>query len=159
ASYSSSAAGVVDFFVVNMADSASMVLLSLALPNVGQIAYRRRGCPWTARLPLPCLPRGPLLQCGIVDLSRSERSTPAGDSAPPRGRVVMPQIPFHLRYTLSRSQRLVPHLRIWGISLSLFIPLLFLFFCVQTVRFACSLSCAGLTLFGSLALGLFFLYR
>src|SRR4030067_1247700 len=33
----------------------------------------------------------------------------------------MPQIPFHLRYSLSRGHRLVPHLCLWG-GLSLLIP-------------------------------------
>lgn len=71
----------------------------------------------------------------------------------------MLQIPFHLWYTLSRPQRLVPHLRIWGTPLTLFVVVMVLFFCVQTVVSACSLSGAGVAVFGSLALFVFVLYR
>jgi hypothetical protein len=38
--------------------------------------------------------------------------------------VVMPQIPFHLRYDLTRWQRLIPHLGVWG-PMSLAIPAIF----------------------------------
>jgi len=71
----------------------------------------------------------------------------------------MPEIPFHLRYTLSRSQRLVPHLRIWGLPLTLFVVPMFLFFCVQTVVAACLLSGFGLAVFGGLTLVGLVLYR
>lgn len=45
----------------------------------------------------------------------------------------MPDIPFHLRYTLTRGQRIVPHIRIWGIASSPFILGLFGFFLVAAV--------------------------
>lgn len=71
----------------------------------------------------------------------------------------MPQIPFHLQYKLSRLQRLVPHLRVWGTPLALFVAALLLFFCVQTVVSACSLSGAGVAVFGGLAFFVFVMYR
>jgi hypothetical protein len=43
----------------------------------------------------------------------------------------MAEVPFELRYQLSRRQRLVPHLRIWGVAYTPFVVLVFLFFCVQ----------------------------
>jgi len=46
---------------------------------------------------------------------------------------VMPDVPFHLHYTLSRGQRIVPHIRIWGIAFSPFILGLFGFFVVAAV--------------------------
>ena len=40
----------------------------------------------------------------------------------------MPAVPFALRYTLTRRQRLLPHVRMWGIALTLFITVLEAFF-------------------------------
>jgi hypothetical protein len=71
----------------------------------------------------------------------------------------MPQIPFHLRYELSRRQRLVPYLRIWGTPLALFVVVMFLFFCVQAVVSACSLSGMGVVVFAGLALFVLVLYH
>ena len=33
----------------------------------------------------------------------------------------MPHVPFQLRYTLSRSQRLVPQVRLWGVFKTIFV--------------------------------------
>ncbi len=63
----------------------------------------------------------------------------------------MAQIPFHVEYSLSRSQRLVPHLRVWGPLWPLFI-ILFLFVFVQTVVSLCTLSGFGAAVYGSLTL-------
>src|SRR5262249_54236785 len=45
----------------------------------------------------------------------------------------MAEMPFHLRFSLSRGQRLVPHLRIWGLFYSPFLILLFSFFVFAAV--------------------------
>jgi hypothetical protein len=71
----------------------------------------------------------------------------------------MAEVPFELRYQLSRRQRLGPHLRIWGVVSTPFVVALFAFFCVQTVVSVCSLSWPGLAVFGGLALGVFVLHR
>ncbi|MCC6695890.1 MAG: hypothetical protein IT365_09715 [Candidatus Hydrogenedentes bacterium] len=71
----------------------------------------------------------------------------------------MANTPFELRYALSRMQRLVPHLRIWGVGWTLFVVLLFLFFCVQTLRSIVLTDLLGIAVFGGLAFGVFFLYR
>jgi hypothetical protein len=71
----------------------------------------------------------------------------------------MPPTPFHLCYTLSRSQRLVPHLHLWGWVYTPFVVLLFGFFGVRTAVSAYSWNGAGVAVFGGLALGLFFLLR
>jgi hypothetical protein len=70
-----------------------------------------------------------------------------------------PQIPFQLRYSLSRAQRLVPHLHIWGRFYTPFAVLMLLFFLVQTVVSVCMLSASGVVLFGGLTLGCFALLR
>jgi hypothetical protein len=76
------------------------------------------------------------------------------------GWAAMTQIPFHLRYTLSRSQRLVTTLRIhWGLPWTLFILCLFSFFCIRTIVSAWSLSGIGLAVFGGLALFVFLSHR
>jgi hypothetical protein len=76
------------------------------------------------------------------------------------GWAVMTQIPFHLRYTLSRSQRLVTTVRTyWGVLWTLFVLVLFSFFCVETVVSAGSLSGMGLAVFGGLALFVLLVYR
>ena len=71
----------------------------------------------------------------------------------------MAEVPFQLRYQLSRRQRLVPHLRIWGFAYTPFVVVVFVFFCVQTIVSACSVGWPGLAVFGGLALGLFLLLR
>jgi hypothetical protein len=45
----------------------------------------------------------------------------------------MSEIPFHLHYTLSRGQRIVPHLRVWGTTSALLILSLFTFFVFAAV--------------------------
>jgi hypothetical protein len=76
------------------------------------------------------------------------------------GWAVMTQIPFHLRYTLSRSQRLVTTVRTyWGVPWTLFVLVLFSFFFFETVVSACSLSGLGLAVFGGLALFVLLVYR
>ena len=69
------------------------------------------------------------------------------------------EVPFELRYQLSRRQRLVLHLRIWGVVYTPFVVVVFTFFCVQTIVNACSLTWAGVAVFGGLALGVFILLR
>lgn len=71
----------------------------------------------------------------------------------------MPHVPFQLRYTLSRSQRLVPHVRLWGVSTTIFVLALFAFFCAQTVVAVWSLELPGIVVFGGLALGTVVLFR
>jgi hypothetical protein len=76
------------------------------------------------------------------------------------GLAVMTQLPFHLRYTLNRSQRLVTIVRTyWGVPWTLFVLVLFSFFCVESVVSARSLSGMGLAVFGGLALFVFLVYR
>jgi hypothetical protein len=69
------------------------------------------------------------------------------------------EVPFELRYRLSRRQRLVPLLRIWGVAYSPFVVVLFAFFCVQTAVSVYTLSWQGLVVFGGLAVGMFALHR
>jgi hypothetical protein len=71
----------------------------------------------------------------------------------------MAEVPFEFRYQLSRRQRLVPHLRIWGVAYTGFVAVFFLFFCVQTIVAVCSLNWPGLAFFGGSALGVFILFR
>jgi hypothetical protein len=71
----------------------------------------------------------------------------------------MAEVPFELRYQLSRWQRLLPHLRIWGVAYTPFVVGVFLFFCVQTIVSVCWLSWPGVAVFGGLALGMFLLLR
>jgi len=78
---------------------------------------------------------------------------------PTEGGVPMAEVPFEIRYRLSRWQRLVPHLRIWGVAYTPFVVVLFLFFCVQAIVNLCSLTWAGVAVFGGLAFGLFILFR
>src|SRR5437588_7740880 len=73
--------------------------------------------------------------------------------------MAMAEVPFELRYQLSRRQRLVLHLRIWGVVYTPFVVVVFTFFCVQTIVNACSLTWAGVAVFGGLALGVFILLR
>jgi hypothetical protein len=61
----------------------------------------------------------------------------------------MLQIPFHLRYKLSRMQRLTPHLRIWGAPLVLCVTAAFVFLCVQMVLSASSLNVSRAAVFAS----------
>ncbi len=71
----------------------------------------------------------------------------------------MCEVPFHLHYTLNRTQRLVPLVRIWGLGYTPFVITLFAFFSVQTVVSICRLSLQGVGVFGGLALLVFFLCR
>jgi hypothetical protein len=71
----------------------------------------------------------------------------------------MPLVPFQLRYTLSRSQRLVPHVRHWGLFTTIFLLCMFLFFCVQTVTAIALLKWDGIVIFGGFALGMAAMFR
>ncbi|MGC8640579.1 MAG: hypothetical protein ACP5XB_11955 [Isosphaeraceae bacterium] len=71
----------------------------------------------------------------------------------------MDQVLFHLRYPLSRSQRLVPHLQIWGTLFTLFVLFLFSFFCVRSLVAVFALDVSGLAVFGGLALGMLLPFR
>jgi hypothetical protein len=68
-------------------------------------------------------------------------------------------VPAHLRYTLSRPQRLVPHLRMWGIGDSLFVVALFGFFAVRAVVGVYQLEGADVLVFGGLSLAVLWLFR
>jgi hypothetical protein len=67
--------------------------------------------------------------------------------------------PTHLRYTLNRSQRLVPHLRIWGRVYSPFVVLLFGFFSWRAMVGVWQLEVPAVLVFGGLAVGTFVLCR
>jgi hypothetical protein len=71
----------------------------------------------------------------------------------------MPAPSAHLRYSLSRAQRLVPLLRIWGTPLTLFIVVVFAFFSGMVMANALTLTGAGVAVFGGLAFFTFLLYR
>src|SRR5262245_2223838 len=71
----------------------------------------------------------------------------------------MMQIPFHLRYTLNRRQRLVPHLKIWGPLYVPFIICLFIFFVVQTFVTPFTQGPWAGVFFGAMAVGLFLFLR
>jgi hypothetical protein len=67
--------------------------------------------------------------------------------------------PFHLRYRLSRSQRLGVLLAMEGIGYTLFGPLLFAFFCFAIVANARQGKIGGAFFFAAMALGVFLLWR
>ena len=71
----------------------------------------------------------------------------------------MTQIPFHLRYTLNRRQRLVPHLKIWGTLYVPFVVCLLLFFVVQAVITPFTQGIWAGLCFGAMAIGLFLFLR
>lgn len=71
----------------------------------------------------------------------------------------MSLIPFHLHYTLSRSQRLVPLLRFWGPAYSPFVVVLFAFFSIRAMASVWTREWAGVVVFGGLALGVLLLCR
>ena len=71
----------------------------------------------------------------------------------------MADVPFELECRLSRRQRFALLRHDWGFVHALFVVLVFIFFCVQTVVSAGSLSWPGLVVFGGLALGMFLLHR
>jgi hypothetical protein len=71
----------------------------------------------------------------------------------------MPQVPFQLRYTLTRMQRLVPHLRIWGVGWTLFVVVMSMFFCERTAAHVYPFDAMGIAVFGGLALFVLLLYR
>jgi hypothetical protein len=64
-------------------------------------------------------------------------------------------VPFELRYRLSRRQRLVPLLRTWGFAYTPFVVVVSLFFAAQTVVHLWTGNWAGIALFGGLAFGTF----
>lgn len=67
----------------------------------------------------------------------------------------MAELPFHLRYSLSRSQRLAPLLRMNGAAFTwcsgLFLTCMLIFFEWQTVEHAWTLDWCGVAVFGGLA--------
>src|SRR4051812_1546251 len=71
----------------------------------------------------------------------------------------MPHVPFQLRYTLSRSQGLVPHVRIWGVFTTIFVLAMFAFFSIRTMFAIWWLEWTVIVVFGGLAVGVFVLYR
>jgi hypothetical protein len=79
------------------------------------------------------------------------------DQADPGG-VVMAEVPFELRYALSRRQRLLPLLRVWGVAYPLFVLALFGFFCERTITSVLAWSWAGLAVFGGLGFWLLLLH-
>lgn len=72
---------------------------------------------------------------------------------------MIPTFPIPIRYTLSRMQRLVPHLRMWGIGFSLFVPGLFLFFLVCATFGAWEQEIRSVLFFGLLAAGMFRIFH
>lgn len=71
----------------------------------------------------------------------------------------MHDLPVHLRYTLDRKQRLVPHLRIWGKGLSIAATLAFIFFFSQTIYCIVVLEPIGTLLLGTIAFLIYALGR
>jgi len=67
--------------------------------------------------------------------------------------------PFHLRYRLSRSQRLRALLAMEGISYSVFGLLLFAFFCLAIVLNGREGKIGGAFFFTAMALGIFLLWK
>src|SRR4029450_9349680 len=67
--------------------------------------------------------------------------------------------PFHLRYGLSRAQRLGVLLAMEGIAQSLFILLLFSFFCLTVVINARQGKLCDAVFFAAIALGIFLLWN
>jgi hypothetical protein len=70
----------------------------------------------------------------------------------------MPNVPFQLRYTLSRSQRLVPHVRLWGVFKTIFVLMMLAFFFVRMMFAIWWLEWLGIVVFGGLTLGILVLY-
>lgn len=64
---------------------------------------------------------------------------------------VMTQTPIPLRYTLSRMQRLVPQLRIWGTATALLIAVVILFFPTLLFASLLALQWVGIAVFCALA--------
>jgi hypothetical protein len=71
----------------------------------------------------------------------------------------MAEVPFELDYQLSRGQRFALLRHDWGVAFALFVVAVTTFFCVQTVKSACSLIWPGIAVFGGLALGMLLLHR
>jgi hypothetical protein len=66
--------------------------------------------------------------------------------------------PFRLRYSLTRSQRLIPHLRIWGSPTALFVVACFAFFIISIGASAAVRRGDGVLLFAFLALTLWWAF-
>lgn len=64
-----------------------------------------------------------------------------------------------IRYSLTRRQRLIPHLKIWGPAFVPFFVLLESFFIVRFIGEAIALEWRGTLTFGFLAFGLLLLFR
>jgi hypothetical protein len=84
---------------------------------------------------------------------------------PRHGGPTMVEVPFHLQYTLSRSQRLVTLLgrsgllhRVWGPAFLLFFILLLVFWMIRAVASLLDRDLVGIAVFGGLALGSSLLY-
>lgn len=71
----------------------------------------------------------------------------------------MPHETLQLRYLLNRLQRLVPHLRIWGVFTTFLILALIAFLCVRAIAAVWSWDWSGTTIFSGLALGTLVLFR
>ncbi len=71
----------------------------------------------------------------------------------------MLELPFQLRYTLSRSQRLIPHLRIWGVGYGPFVVIVLGFFCVQLGMAIAAWDWKGAAVFGALSVAVVLLCR
>jgi hypothetical protein len=68
-------------------------------------------------------------------------------------------VPFHLRYSLTRAQRLIPHLRIWGLPAAIFVVICFGFFTVSVGTSAAARRLDGVLLFVFLALAVWWAFR
>ena len=64
-----------------------------------------------------------------------------------------------IRYTLSRRQRLIPHLRIWGVFFTPFVTLLLAFFVWRVAAMVFALDLLGIVVFGALAASIALLFR
>lgn len=66
--------------------------------------------------------------------------------------------PFRLRYSLTRVQRLVPHLRIWGWPAAVFVVLCLGFFVTSLATSAAARRPDGIVLFGFLTLAVWWAF-
>jgi hypothetical protein len=71
----------------------------------------------------------------------------------------MQDLPVHLRYTLDRQQRLIPHLKIWGKGLAIVAVLGFTFFFVETIYCIVVLQPIGTLIMGTIAFMVFVMCR
>ncbi len=64
-----------------------------------------------------------------------------------------------IRYSLSRGQRLIPHLHIWGFYFTPFIVTLVAFFVARLIAMTIVFNFKGIVVFGILAISILFLFR